>query len=230
MDAPVEINLSGTYDNEARTGNLHMAITAIDDAYYEQLHVRIALTESQLYYQAPNGSVWHHQTMRDMLPNPNGTSIELEYGQTVQLDQAFTVPAALNEDNCELVVWLQSDYIKEVYQAAHIPILDLIPNAVDDNPTTLPDAFTLAQNYPNPFNAKTTINYSLINESPVNLAVYDLGGRKVAQLVDGVQEAGDHRLVWDGTDSEGKVVSTGIYFYRLEANGQSVTKRMTLLK
>ncbi len=98
------------------------------------------------------------------------------------------------------------------------------------NRIAIPEAFALRQNTPNPFNATTVINYELPVNSEVNLEVYSLLGQKVTTLVSGEVEAGYRSVVWDGTDSEGKVVPTGIYFYKLEAGSFKATAKMALMK
>jgi hypothetical protein len=230
MEPNLDITLSGSFNDDTRNGTLDISIEAIEDAYWGDLHVRIALSESELHFSAPNGAVWHHQVMRDMIPDVNGTDLTIAYGQTVDMSQDFSCPSPLVIDNCELIVWVQCDsYGKEIYQAARIALTDLSPNSIDDI-TGLPADFQLEQNYPNPFNANTSIAYSLNSESRVELDIYDIGGRLVATLVDGVQTAGDHQIVWDGSDSDGKAVASGFYFYRLTAEGKSQAKRMVLLK
>ena len=89
----------------------------------------------------------------------------------------------------------------------------------------LPVAFDLAQNFPNPFNPTTTIEFSLEATAQVSLAVYDLSGRKVATLVDGTVETGSHSVVFDASQ-----LSSGVYFYTLNAEGQSMTRKMVLVK
>ena len=89
----------------------------------------------------------------------------------------------------------------------------------------LPAQFALAQNYPNPFNPSTSIIYSIKNSGKVSLSVYNLLGQKVAVLVDGVQNAGSHNIVFSGNN-----LSSGIYFYRLESASQVITKKMLLMK
>jgi hypothetical protein len=229
MEPPLDIALSGNYDPDSRTGNLNIRLTGIDDAYWDSLYLRIALTESDLYYHGSNGLNWHNQVMRDMIPNPNGYPIDIGYGETVNMSQPFTLPASLVADNCEIIVFAQNDYMKEVYQTARIKISD-IPTGIDDEVAGLPTEFRLAQNYPNPFNAKTLISYSLDKPGAVELAVYDLAGRKVANLYSGTQDAGNYQIIWDGTNDNGIVVSSGIYFYRLDVDGHSFSKQMTLLK
>ena len=97
-------------------------------------------------------------------------------------------------------------------------------------PSPFPKELSLAQNYPNPFNPSTTIAYRLVNSSWVSIDIYDIHGRLVKNLLHGRQQAGYHTLKWDGTDVQGKSLSSGIYFYRLKANKREVTKRMLLLR
>ncbi|MCD6161064.1 MAG: T9SS type A sorting domain-containing protein [candidate division Zixibacteria bacterium] len=89
----------------------------------------------------------------------------------------------------------------------------------------LPKTFTLSQNYPNPFNPTTTIEYTLSKNCDVRLNIYDLLGRKVTELVNENQSAGNYQAAWDA----GNVVS-GIYFYELQAGDYKAVKKMTLLK
>jgi len=88
----------------------------------------------------------------------------------------------------------------------------------------------LDENYPNPFNPTTQISYSLPNDAYVQLDIFNIRGQKVKTLVDQRQTAGVHDIVWDGTDNTGRSVSSGIYFYRLQAADIVITKKMMLLK
>lgn len=90
---------------------------------------------------------------------------------------------------------------------------------------TLPKSIQLAQNYPNPFNPTTRISYSLPSQSRVRLSVFDLLGREISVLVQGVQAAGSHHIQFDASK-----LASGMYFYRLEATGTVLTKKMTLIK
>ncbi|MCP4547510.1 MAG: hypothetical protein GY835_13715 [bacterium] len=91
--------------------------------------------------------------------------------------------------------------------------------------------FALGQNHPNPFNPATEISFSLHEDSEVRLVIYDVGGRHIRSLIDGEKcPAGDHARSWDGTDAAGNRVSSGIYFYRLEADSRYLTRKMVMLK
>ncbi|UCD38428.1 MAG: right-handed parallel beta-helix repeat-containing protein, partial [Fidelibacterota bacterium] len=81
----------------------------------------------------------------------------------------------------------------------------------------LPTEFALAQNYPNPFNPTTTIRYDLPVQSHVKLRVFDMTGRTLCTLVEANQQAGYHRVIWDGRDQLGRPVATGLYFFEIVA-------------
>ena len=99
-----------------------------------------------------------------------------------------------------------------------------------DDPAAVPLKFSLNQNYPNPFNARTLISFTLPSPGETELTVYDLLGRRIRVLQSGYLSAGEHSLVWDGTNQSGAIVSSGVYFYRLESVGGARTMRMLLLK
>jgi len=92
------------------------------------------------------------------------------------------------------------------------------------------DTPVLFDNYPNPFNPNTKITYVLPADSKVNLSVYNVLGQKVKTLLDEHQTAGEWSVIWDGKDSRGKRVSSGVYFYKLKADKFTQTKKMLLTK
>jgi hypothetical protein len=101
---------------------------------------------------------------------------------------------------------------------------------VSDVNVSLPKEFDLEQNFPNPFNPQTAIHYELRKAQVVTLVIYNTLGQQVCTLVDDCQSAGSHTVTWDGTSSGGTQVSSGVYFYRLQAGDYSETRKMTLLK
>jgi hypothetical protein len=89
----------------------------------------------------------------------------------------------------------------------------------------------LNQNYPNPFNPSTTISFSLPENSSVELDIYNIKGQKVRSLLDDQRDKGSYSIVWNGKNDNGNSVSSGIYFYKLEANNRMIdTKKCVLLK
>lgn len=94
----------------------------------------------------------------------------------------------------------------------------------------IPDVYTLEQNYPNPFNPSTTIKFGVPTQSFVKLTIYNILGQEVAKLSDEVRNAGYFLATWDGTNKAGTKVSSGVYFYRMEASSTDGEQKFTNLK
>jgi glucuronoarabinoxylan endo-1,4-beta-xylanase len=94
--------------------------------------------------------------------------------------------------------------------------------------TTLPTTFALEQNYPNPFSASTAISYELKTQADITVTIYDILGRVVRVTGAGLQTAGTHSILWDGSDASGHKVAPGVYFYSLHSGGESQVKKMVL--
>ncbi len=103
----------------------------------------------------------------------------------------------------------------------------IINTATGLNPvgSTVPSEYSLNQNYPNPFNPSTKINFALPKQGLVTLKIYDVLGREVRTLVNEVKQAGSYSVDFNGYD-----LSSGVYFYRLQANDFTDVKRMMLIK
>jgi flagellar hook assembly protein FlgD len=89
---------------------------------------------------------------------------------------------------------------------------------------------SLEPNAPNPFTDETRVAYSLPERGRVRLAVYDVAGREVAVLANGVQDAGHHNQSWDGRASHGARLTAGVYFARLEFGGRVEARKMVLTR
>ncbi len=85
-------------------------------------------------------------------------------------------------------------------------------------------------NYPNPFNPSTTINFSIVEAGMVEVAIYDVKGRKVATLINENLSEGTFTTTWNGTNSDGNSQSSGIYFMRLRTPSSNVSSKIMLLK
>lgn len=97
-------------------------------------------------------------------------------------------------------------------------------------PGPLPSMFELSQNRPNPFNPTTTIDFYIESQSDVQLEVFNVLGQLVKTLVDRSMAPGQYSVVWDGTDTNGTRMASGVYLYRLKSGDASLTKKMVLLK
>ncbi|MBD3233113.1 MAG: T9SS type A sorting domain-containing protein, partial [candidate division Zixibacteria bacterium] len=100
--------------------------------------------------------------------------------------------------------------------------LGYFPTSVDDEPVNIPNEIRLEQNYPNPFNAVTTIGYYIPHPGEAELSVYNLLGETVAEFVNSHSRSGYHNIHYNASD-----YSSGIYFYKLTAGSESITRRMT---
>ncbi len=107
--------------------------------------------------------------------------------------------------------------------------VDFTPTSIEDH-QSVPSDFQLYQNYPNPFNNSTEIRFGLARPARIELVIYDLLGRKVNTIAGGEFAAGEYLVLWDGRDSDGNQVTSGVYFYILRDDGGSVSKKMVLLK
>jgi len=96
---------------------------------------------------------------------------------------------------------------------------------ISNNGNAIPQDYKLYQNYPNPFNPATTISFALPKESDIVLKVYDISGREVAELINGVLKAGEYNYKFDASD-----LSSGVYFYSIKAGSYTETKKMLLVK
>jgi minor extracellular serine protease Vpr len=99
-----------------------------------------------------------------------------------------------------------------------------------DGKAEVPHSFELMQNYPNPFNPGTSIEYTLAVKAQTTLEVFNILGQKIATLVDGVQEAGLHRIYWSAKTGNGPAISSGVYFYRLKSGAAVQTRTMLYIK
>jgi hypothetical protein len=121
-------------------------------------------------------------------------------------------------DNGVTYTYELSDVDMNGVETIHPMVCSVTPNAV-------PTAYALNQNYPNPFNPSTEISYALPAETHVTLTIYNLLGQEIVTLVDESKNAGRHTIQWDATGN-----ASGVYFYRLDTNDFSATKKMVFMK
>lgn len=89
--------------------------------------------------------------------------------------------------------------------------------SVDKDENNTIQNFELRQNYPNPFNPTTTIEYSVPQPSRVSITIYNTAGQEIRKLFDEFKQPGSHKIEWDGKDGNGRIVSSGVYFYQMIA-------------
>jgi hypothetical protein len=144
--------------------------------------------------------------------------IDLEefLGKTVKFQFHFG-----SDDNTTEPGW----YIDDVELLA----LSTVETSVESEPTH-PNKFALSQNYPNPFNSETFINFTLAEKSKVKVTIFNSLGQPVKTIVQGDRRPGSYQTKWNGKDENNQPVGTGIYFYRLETDTFSQTRKLLLMK
>ena len=156
----------------------------------------------------------------------------LLFGTWVQAEQELLVDGRVRLDSGEPAAGAQV-LLFDLSDLAAPPVAATTDEAgyfaMPEKMTSLPERFSLGQSYPNPFNSTTIIPYQLPVSCRVLLEVFNILGQHIATLVDGERSAGFHTVQWNATDSSGKAVATGVYLYRLSANGVRLTRRMMLI-
>jgi photosystem II stability/assembly factor-like uncharacterized protein len=181
--------------------------------------------------------LWYDITATFETDNP--VMMQLDYDDTqvtgpeedlafMHYDSTLNPPAWVNITDA---VWTY-DNIIEATTTSFSPFMLVEPGDATPAPDLMPGALaTLHPARPNPFNPSTSLSFEIGRNQRVEMAVYDLAGRLVATLTDQVYPAGRHVLEWDGTDSRGHSVVSGVYFARMKVEGQAATSRkMMLLK
>ncbi len=135
-----------------------------------------------------------------------------------------------NGSNGYLGINLEMDENDPVWVESDAPIEYLRTDSDDRIVGNIPIGFSLNQNYPNPFNAETKISLDLPVSTNINLAIFDMLGRKVKTLAEGFYQAGIHQFNWDGKSDTGERLSSGVYFYTVKSDSFNESKKMLMLK
>ena len=152
------------------------------------------------------------------------TEFILQPAETQEIVITFT-PNAVGEYNTILTI-ISDDPDESTLE---LPLLgEGIESISADDELTL--ITTIGQNYPNPFNPETSINYSLSKKGNVKIEIFNIRGQKVKTLLNKETNAGLHQINWNGTDDDNKQISSGIYYYRFEADNKKMMRKMLLLK
>ena len=146
---------------------------------------------------------------------PNGTGMIRARKDVDMDDETFTVSLGT----------LPSSVVAGTPASVEITIMDVGTVSAEADGQELPDAFALGQNYPNPFNPSTAIEYALPEAAHVLIEVFDATGRSAGVLVDGVRPAGRHSARFDAGS-----LPSGLYVYRMQAGGQTMVRKMTLVR
>lgn len=177
------------------------AFAAVDADLFVGFNDKISSKGNSLFYSKDNGENW--KAIDTGLSNKSITSF------------------AIMQDN--LLVGTAGDGV-------WIRSLHDIKTEIASLPTVKPQECKLSQNYPNPFNSSTTIRYELPIQSQVVLKIYNSCGQEIRTLIDEIQTEGSKTVRWDSMDNNGQSVSSGLYFYTIDANHSFETNKLLLLR
>ena len=233
----------------------HLVVCGEVEEYYGQTEIALHFPEAAQITAVPADEVDPVSIATGMLQNVvSGEQFESVYVHAEDCtvydeDMGFGEWAISNgtaSDTCRVDDYAEYDYVPSngdnVYVrgvvAYTIGNYKIEPRGNEDiaaNPTGVSDdyfggKFGLAQNMPNPFNPETRIAFNLTAPGDVTLEIYDVAGRTVATLLDRHMDAGAHVAHWDGRTSDGERAASGVYFYKLAAGDQNVSRKMVLLK
>ncbi len=162
----------------------------------------------------------------------NIESYEIQYSTNPEMNNAATVNsittnAVINNLSNNTYYWRVRSKTTDGNYSSYSTTAKFIANDITgvENENNLPSEFSLSQNYPNPFNPTTTIEFSIPTNGIYTLEVFNILGQKVATLLNGNLEQGNHKAIFNATN-----LSTGIYMYRLSGNNLNITKKMMILK
>jgi hypothetical protein len=158
---------------------------------------------------------------------PVSVPIRLGAGETISRELRMPVPPAVPEGSYVICLTATSGSAMTT-SCQEIQIMSWTP---PDGEGSSAQGNLSASNFPNPFNPTTNIAFNLPTASEVSITVYNTLGQQVRSLIDDeTLPAGQHTVVWDGTNQSGNQVASGMYFYRLETGNEAITKKMIMLK
>jgi PKD repeat protein len=163
-----------------------------------------------------------YRVYRDKTDYPNSSLLLAETNELEYIDQQISF-------NMRYTYYLTSVDIHG-NESVRSELVEMMLNDLEDKEGRIPDHFELEQNYPNPFNPATTIRYSLPEVSYVKIVILDVLGNQVRTLVDNEKGIGSHSVSWDGNNDKGNPVSSGQYFYMMNAGNFIQKLKMLLIR
>ena len=159
----------------------------------------------------------------------NGLGESFEHGLVRFYVRADSIPYAV--DNGELLQTIVDGDVATCYVRVNLES-GAVTSVTIDPTTGVPDGAMalLRQNHPNPARTSTTIQFVLASSTEVTLDVFDVSGRRVASLEEGLMTPGPHESPWNLTDREGNTVASGVYLYRLEAGDETLNKKLIVVR
>lgn len=204
-------------------------LESLDRVYY--LFSLSDMSINIYYFQESNGTY----IVSSELFDENGENNGQEYTLFTEVNNDLKKLKYNKIDNTHVLVGLLNSFSNPnesiISRSLKLQMINTDTNTdADDMVNNGSNYLTIHQNYPNPFNPKTKIKYSLKVNSGVDICIYNIKGQKVKTLLSEYQFAGNHEVIWDGQDSNKNAVPSGVYFYKIQTEKQTETRKMLLLK
>ncbi|HKQ57697.1 MAG TPA: FlgD immunoglobulin-like domain containing protein [Candidatus Eisenbacteria bacterium] len=191
-----------------------------------------------LEFKSYNWETQHHDVYRTInnaaTPSATGQPIDMSATGPQHFDVALSLPpqpfpTEWVPEEFAIVAWVQgitsAGSSTEIHQTTEIATTDDVTGVDPQQPLTA----WLGRSWPNPFTQDASIPFAIEREGHVDLAIYDVSGRLVRQIVSGQRIVGTYTEHWDGRDNDGARASNGVYYYRLRIGGADITRRMVLV-
>lgn len=238
INPKVRIDAEINYDNSTRNVSLDLDVTALEDLD-GTYRVNLVLLESGMVYpQTGNGSCpgssnyVHDHVCKGLINGATGevihTSGTWTTGTVKNVTTNYTLANDVVPENSDIAIFVWKEFgsistQSDIINSISIPVDE--PTGIIGTNGTVPTEYNLSQNFPNPFNPTTNIIFSVPVDGNVSLKFYDALGNEISSYLDGFLKAGTYNAQFEGAD-----LPSGVYFYTLNAEGFSMTKKMMLIK
>jgi hypothetical protein len=223
VQSPLTITITGIYNRSTRQGRVKATITAT---------APITVTNLKIHYRLLETLPYHWQTIDTMdnavrlnFPSISGVPLTISNGQTRADSQAFTMLPGWNMNNVRIAVFVQSDQTREILQGGWAPLTGFSGAEGEKGKGIGGPRGEGFEIIPNPFRGKCAIRFGPATNEAARVRIYDIHGRLVKQL-----EAETKTGEWTGKDQAGNAVPGGVYFFRLETDGEILTRRAVVLR
>ncbi len=238
INPKVRIDAEINYDNSTRNVSLDLDVTALEDLD-GTYRVNLVLLESGMVYpqtgnsSCPGSSNYvHDHVCKGLINGATGevihTSGTWTTGTVKNVTTNYTLANDVVPENSDIAIFVWKEFgsistQSDIINSISIPVDE--PTGIIGTNGTVPTEYNLSQNFPNPFNPTTNIIFSVPVDGNVSLKFYDALGNEISSYLDGFLKAGTYNAQFEGAD-----LPSGVYFYTLNAEGFSMTKKMMLIK
>ncbi len=225
IPTPIRIEIArNVFSADSDSVYVDFDVIAEEDAQYN-MSLYLAVTEWRHRYPPPVGA--HDHAFRDFIPDANGYQISgMSSGDSLHFEWAYAVSSEYRVDRLITNIFIQRNGNKKVLQAIREAPTSLA--GIDIAQVT--DPIENLHGFPNPFTTATEITFNLRKQCDVKLGIYTVDGRLVKMLFDGRGSQGKNTVTWNGCDSSGKRLASGVYYYKLDVGSTQRSGKIVLVR